>query len=246
VTRPTTLRRVALAAAVLAAGLVPAVAGPAVAGAAAPRVSVALVGPGGQVVAGPVVRTAPQTRVRVGVRTCRVPSATPLAALARLGRRVTVTGDGSCSASAFYVTGVDGRRARGREGWVYKVGTRAGTAGAADPSGPFGTGRRLRSGDRVLWFWCRLRAGGCQRTLAVTRVGRSTSRLRVVGHDDAGRARRVAGAVVTVRSRRTGRRASGRTNRRGEVTLRGMNASRGLVVSARRSGMVTAVPGLLR
>jgi len=218
---------------------------PAPAGAAAPRVSVAVVGPGGSVLSPPASRSVPETRVRVGGRTCRVPSASPLGALVRTGRQLTVTGDGSCTPSAFYVTAVDGRRARGREGWVYKVGTRAGTAGAADPSGPFGTGRRLRSGDRILWFWCRLGRRGCQETLAVRRAGGS-GRLRVVGHDDAGRARRIAGALVTVRSRRTGRRASGRTNRRGEVTIRGMDRSRGLVASARRSGMVPALPGLVR
>ncbi len=218
---------------------------PATAAAAAPRVSVAVVGPGGQVLSAPAARAVPQTRVRVGGRTCDVPSATPLGALAVTRRRVTVTGDGSCTPSSFYVTAVDGHHARGREGWVYKVGARAGTAGAADPSGPFGTGRRLRAGDRVLWFWCRLGAGGCQRTLAVRRAG-GPGRLRVVGHDDFGRARRVAGALVTVRSRRTGRRASGRTNRRGEVTIRGMDASRGLVASARRSGMVPAPPALVR
>ncbi len=222
-----------------------AAAGPPAAAAAAPRVSVAVVGPGGRVLVPPAARTVPETRVRVGPRTCRVPSATALGALVRTGRRLTVTGDGSCTAGAFYVTAVDRLQARGREGWVYKVGARAGTAGAADPSGPFGTGRRLRGGDRVLWFWCRLGAGGCQRTLAITRAGRG-GRLRVVGHDDQGRARRIAGALVTVRSRRTGRRASGRTNGRGEVTIRGMDASRGLVASARRGGMVPALPALVR
>jgi len=218
---------------------------PTVAGAAAPRVRVAVVGPGGQVLAPTTLRTVPETRARVGARTCRVPSASPLGALVRTGRSLTITGDGSCTPSAFYVTAVDGRRARGREGWVYKVGTRAGTAGAADPSGPFGTGRRLRSGDRVLWFWCRLGTGGCQRTLAVRRAGRG-GRLRVVGHDDRGRPRRIAGAIVTVRSRRTGRRAFGRTDGRGEVRIRGMDASRGLVASARRAGMVPALPALVR
>jgi hypothetical protein len=231
---------------VLAAALgAAAAAGPPAAAAAAPRVSVAVVGPGGRVVAAPAARAVPETRVRVGPRTCRVPGATPLGALVRTGRPLTVTGDGSCTPSAFYVTAVNGLRARGREGWVYKVGARSGTAGAADPSGPFGTGRRLRGGDRVLWFWCRLGARGCQRTLAVTRVGRG-GRLRVVGHDDQGRARRIAGALVTVRSRRTGRRASGRTDGRGEVTIRRMDASRGLVASARRDGMVPALPALVR
>jgi hypothetical protein len=79
----------------------------------------------------------------------------------------------------------------------------------------------------------------------VQRAGRG-GRLRVVGHDDLGRPRRIAGALVTVRSRRTGRRASGRTDRRGEVTIRGMDASRGLVASARRPGMVPALPALVR
>jgi hypothetical protein len=239
--RPCARIVLALAAALgAAAGAVPS----AVA-AATPRVRVAVVGPGEQVLSAPASRAVPATRLRVGARTCHIPSATPLGALVATRRPLTVTGDGSCTAAAFYVTAVAGRRARGREGWVYKVGARAGTAGAADPSGPFGTGRRLRPGDRVLWFWCRLGAGGCQRTLAVRRAG-GEGRLRVVGHDDAGRARRVAGALVTVRSRRTGRRRSGRTNRRGEVTIRGMDASRGLVASARRRGMVPALPGLVR
>jgi len=236
---------VVLGAAAAALAAAATAAGPSAAPAAAPRVSVAAVGPGGVVLSPPAARTVPATRARVGGRTCRVPSATPLGALVRTGRDLTVTGDGSCTPGAFYVTAVDGRRARGREGWVYKVGTRAGTAGAADPSGPFGTGRRLRGGDRVLWFWCRLGGRGCQRTLSVRRAG-TAGRLRVVGHDDVGRARRIAGARVTVRSRRTGRRASGRTNRRGEVTIRGMDASRGLVASASRPGMVPALPGLLR
>ena len=36
----------------------------------------------------------------------------------------------------------------GSDGWVYKVGRRSGSGGAADPAGPFGTGRRLRGGQR--------------------------------------------------------------------------------------------------
>ena len=58
-------------------------------------------------------------------------------------------------------------RNRGRRGWAYKVGNKAGTTGAADPSGPFGTGRRLRKTQRVLWFYCVLRSRGCQRTLSI-------------------------------------------------------------------------------
>ena len=65
-----------------------------------------------------------------------------------------------------YVAKVGREREEGRGGWVYKVGRRAGTAGAADPAGSFGTGRLLRHGQRVTWFWCELQASGsCQRTL---------------------------------------------------------------------------------
>ena len=37
--------------------------------------------------------------------------------------------------------------------------------GRPTPSGIRGNGRLLRSGQRVLWFWCQASAGGCQRTL---------------------------------------------------------------------------------
>ena len=62
------------------------------------------------------------------------------------------------------MSGIGADLNRGQNGWVYKVGRRAATAGAADPTGAFGNGR-LRRGQRVTWFYCRLRAGGCQRTL---------------------------------------------------------------------------------
>ena len=39
------------------------------------------------------------------------------------------------------MTRIAGERNRGQDGWVYKVGRRAGTAGAADAAGPFGNGR---------------------------------------------------------------------------------------------------------
>ena len=63
---------------------------------------------------------------------------------------------------------IAGERAQGADGWVYKVGRRVGSTGAADPSGPFGTGRKLRAGQKVLWFWCVKDAvDACQRTLEI-------------------------------------------------------------------------------
>jgi hypothetical protein len=82
-------------------------------------------------------------------------------------------------------------------GWVYKVGNKAGTTGAGDPSGPFGSGR-LKRGARVTWFYCRMKASGCQRTLAITpkALGGGQVRVTVRAYDDQGKARPAAGASV--------------------------------------------------
>jgi len=55
------------------------------------------------------------------------------------------------------------------EGWSYKVDNRAGTAGAADPAGPFGAGM-LKPNSRVLWFWCVYdpTTYACQRNLVIS------------------------------------------------------------------------------
>ena len=111
--------------------------------------------------------------VRVGGRRCAVGRATPLSVLAGTRLRIRLQDYGSCGrsprdAGALYVTQVGSDRRGGPAGWVYKVGRRAGTTGAADPSGPFGHGR-LRRGARVLWFWCvQSRGEACQRTLEVS------------------------------------------------------------------------------
>jgi len=118
--------------------------------------------------------SARSVRVRVHRRTCAVPGRTALAALVRSHPgHIGLRDFGSCSrhardAGGLFVRSIRHDRNKGRDGWVYKVGRKAATAGAADPTGPFGTGRRLRSGQRVLWFYCRLSsAGSCQRALAV-------------------------------------------------------------------------------
>jgi hypothetical protein len=141
--------------------------------------------------------------VKVGRKRCAVASRTPLAALFRSHPgRIGLRDFGSCSrhprdATGLFVRSIRKDRNRGRRGWEYKVGRKAGTTGAADPSGPFGTGRRLRSGQRVVWFYCVLRSAGCQRTLAV-RMTPETGGLtaKVVGYDDEGRGVTVAGATV--------------------------------------------------
>lgn len=143
------------------------------------------------------------TRVKVGRKRCAVPSRTPLAALVRshVGR-IGLRDFGSCSrhprdASGLFVRSIRHDRNRGRRGWEYKVGHKAGTTSAADPTGPFGTGKRLRNGQRVVWFFCVLRSRGCQRSL-VARVTPEASGLsvKVVGYDDNGHGAAIEGATV--------------------------------------------------
>lgn len=141
--------------------------------------------------------------VRVRGRRCAVGSATPLAALVRARPGALRLNDyGSCSrraadAGGLYVRAIRDDRGRGQNGWVYKVGHKLATAGAGDPAGPFGRGR-LRSGQRVTWFFCIYRRG-CQRTLslrATPQPGGLVS-VRVRGYDDGGKGVAVAGASVS-------------------------------------------------
>lgn len=210
----------------------------AVADAASPRVTVTVTGPGGTVVRAPRAVRAGDGRLRVERRVCGLPGATPLAALAALRLPLRVTAGGSCSLSAYFVTTIGRRANRGRDGWAYKVGRRAGTTSAASPSGSFGDGRRLRGGEVITWFWCELGSRGCQRSLTARRVGAAT--VRVMGYDDAGRGVRVRRALVTATDSR-GRRARARTNARGHARLRGLRGS--WRITARRGGFVPALPG---
>ena len=139
------------------------------------------------------------TRVSAGDRRCRVPRATPLAALVRSQVAALRVRDfsGSCDPSSLFVQAIGPNRNRGQSGWVYKVGNRQGTTAASDPSGPFGSGR-IRAGARITWFYCVFDAGGCQRTLGV-RVrdeGAGTVSVRVTAFDDEGRGERLEGATV--------------------------------------------------
>jgi hypothetical protein len=183
--------------------------------------------------------------VRVGGRRCAVGKATPLSVLAGTGLALRLRDYGSCSrspadAGSLYVRKVGPDRAAGPRGWVYKVGRRAGTTGAADPSGPFGTGKRLRGG-RLLWFWCvQNRANGCQRTLEA-RPERSTVapgaplRVAVRGYDDNGRGAPVAGALVRLGG------AQAPTGADGVATVTAPDAG-ALRVTAEHDGMVRSFP----
>lgn len=141
------------------------------------------------------------TSVRVGSRRCALGASTPLAALVRSRIGALKLRDyGSCSkhsadAAGLYVRAIRGDRAKGVNGWVYKVGNKVAVAGAGDPSGPFGRGR-LRSGTHVTWFYCRMKSAGCQRTLGVSGGGQGTVIVRA--YDDRGHGRPAAGAIVHV------------------------------------------------
>jgi hypothetical protein len=127
------------------------------------RVEVMVVGKSA-VLAGPERVALKSRTARVGGKRCSIGRATPLSVLAGTGVSFRLRDYGACSrrardAGSLYVSKIGPDRERGNDGWVYKVGRRAATAGAADTGGPFGRGR-LRAGQRVTWFYC-VRAGDC-------------------------------------------------------------------------------------
>jgi hypothetical protein len=194
------VRRAALLLAVALAAGVPAAE-------ARPKVEAMVVG-SDAVLAGPKRVALKARTVRAGGKRCAVGRATPLSVLAGIGVPFSVRDYGACSrrprdAGSLYVRKIGPDAERGRDGWVYKVGRRSGSAGAADPAGSFGTGRMLRGGQRVLWFWCvKDRADQCQRTLETSSArtvahGEPLS-VTVRGYDESGRGVRVAGATVAL------------------------------------------------
>jgi hypothetical protein len=183
-----------------------------------PKIDQLVVFRGGAVVSKRV--PAKRTTVTMGRRECAVASATALAALVRAKPGPIAFHDyGDCSrkpadSAGLFVKAIRGERNRAQDGWVYKVGRKLATAGAADPTGPFGSGR-LRAGDDVIWFYCRQLSGGtCQRSLEVdTAVDGDELSVTVTGYDDAGDGVAVAGATV----RAGGEHAT--TDADGEATL---------------------------
>ena len=184
-------------------------------------------------------------KVRVGSRRCAVSGRTPLGVLAGTSLALKIRDYGSCGrrpadAGLLFVSRIGNDRNRGQDGWVYKVGRKVSSAGAGDRSG-----RRLRAGDRLLWFYCRTqRSGGCQRTLEAVPDRTSaapgeTVRVTVRGYDDQGRGVAVPGATVTLGS------ATATTDAGGVAQVTVPAAGR-LSLGASRAGMVAAFPREVR
>lgn len=164
---------------------------------------------------------AKRVAVHLGRKRCVVGAGTPLAAL--VASRVAKIGlhdYGSCSSRARDAAGLFVRKLgadanQGQNGWVYKVGRKTGSAGAADPSGPFGHGK-LKSGAHVLWFYCQMRGSSCQRTLSFDEIDTHSPGavlVHVRAYDDRGRGIPAAGVTVHAGS------ASGVTDATGAVTI---------------------------
>jgi hypothetical protein len=226
---------------VLVTALVTAAAVPAGAPAAAPRVEVMVAGKA-SVLAAPRLVRASATTVAVGGRRCGIAAATPLAALAAVrrghGPDFRLRDYGACSSravdsSALFVTQIGPDRNRRADGWVYKVGRRVPSTGAADPGG-----RPLRTGDRLTWFYCRGQSsGGCQRTLEVAPLSGAGQPLRVLvrGYDDNARAVAVAGATVSAGAQ------TAVTGADGTASFPALGAAT-RSVQAQRFGMVPSFP----
>jgi hypothetical protein len=215
----------------------------------AARVKVMVAGRTKMVASAREVRARPE-RIRASARRCLVGASTPLAALVKrlrlAGVSYHVRDFGRCSprrsgsSAQLFVDRIDGESNRGQNGWFYKVNHRAGTSGAADPSGlPDG---RLRTGDRVLWFYCvfETEAQSCQQSLEVipsTQVGRTGDKLRVrvLGYRNEGGGVPVAGATVTLGPASVVTDASGRA----ELVLPG---PRRHLLSAAKQGAVPSFP----
>lgn len=136
-------------------------------------------------------------RVSVGSRRASVRTGTPLAALER--SRPGRIGLRSFSGQ-LYVRSISSDRARGQSGWLYKVGNKLASAGAADPSGPFGSGL-LRTGQKVTWYYGSLEGVSGPRTLTLkvsAGPAPGTARASVRSYDDEGRGRPEPGVTVKV------------------------------------------------
>ena len=207
---------------------------------AAPRIKLLVVGRT-RVLRGPLTVLARARTVRAGARTCAVAAGTPIAALAALRTPTFAVRDyGACSArdprasELLYVRRVAGDAAHGADGWVFKVGRRALDIGGANPRA------RVPAGGRVLWFYCRKGAGGCQRTLEIFGPARAAPGVPVLftvrGYDDRARGTVAAGARVTFAG------ANGTTAADGTVSLPAPARARVHRASANATGLVPSFP----
>jgi hypothetical protein len=218
-----------------------------------PYVTTMVVGAGNRTLAQERGVSAAAVSLSIPGRSCAVAAATPLAALEALHRAggpgYALRDYGHCNSSQansgqLFVYSLGGQSNRGQSGWEYKVNSVSGSTGAADPSGAQGNGRRLSSGDRVLWFWCEASRGGCQRTLelspssAIVARGGSVT-VAVYGADNEGRLAYEPGATVTLGGRR------GTAGGYGHVTLSAPSVPGRYAITATRPGAVPAFPGTI-
>jgi hypothetical protein len=215
-----------------------------------PHVATMIVSSTGAIVSPARIVVASAASVRVGRRNCAVAAGTPLAVLAAVRRAAgptfAVRDYGHCDGSPvnsgqLFVYSLAGESNSGQSGWEYKVDNVSGSTGAGDPSGPRGDGRRLRSGERVLWFWCVASAGGCERTLEVRTSASTVSRgaslaVTVTGYDNEGHGAPVAGAIVTLGT------DFASTGTGGRATLIAPAASGSYSVRAQKRGLVGSFP----
>lgn len=150
-------------------------------------------------------------------------------------------GGSPANSAELFVYSLGGERNRGQNGWEYKVDGASGTTGAGDPSGPAGNGRRLSSGEQVLWFWCTAHSGGCERSLEVrsstaTVARRSALAVTVVARDNEGRSVPVPDAIVTLGTDFASTGAGGR------ATLFAPSSPGRYQVSATGRGLVPSFP----
>ena len=209
---------------------------------AAKKVRVMVVGQS-SVLAGPKQVELVDRTVAVRGRRCATGARTALSALAATKLPLTFKDYGACSrrpadSGSLYVRSIAGEKARGSDGWVYKVGRRVGSTGAADPSGAFGDGRKLRTGQKVLWFWCvKDAAGSCQRTLAIAAPRRvppgATFQAIVRGYDENGAGVPVAGVEVA---------PGAITDGDGIAAVTAPSATGTLRLTAAKAGLVPAFP----
>jgi hypothetical protein len=194
-------------------------------------------------------------KVTVARRRCSIAAGTPLAALVAAGHGAGLKfalhdyghcGSSTSDAASLFVTQIAADRNSGRDGWVYKVDGRAGTTGAADPSGPFGDGRGLRSGQRLLWFWCNAGPGQhCQRSLRVqapatpVRHGGAVA-VSVLAVDDNGRGIVMTNATVTLGD------AQATTGDGGAATLPTPVKPGRYEIRATSPGLVPSFPAIVR
>jgi len=218
--------------------------------AAAPSVQSMIVGSSGAIISSARTVTAGASTVHVASKSCAVAAATPLAVLAAVqrggGPGFALRDYGRCDSSPqssgeLFVYSLAGETNRGQSGWEYKVNGVSGSTGAGDPSGPSGDGRLLRSGQRVLWFWCQASGGGCQRTLEVAPSSWTVSPgaslgVTVSGYENEGRAGPVAGAIVALGSDFASSGSAGR------ATLIAPSTPGRYQISATRRGLVPSFP----